>query len=494
MKNSNNQLGRNTIYIYMESVIAMVFGYVFWIILSRIGTIEIVGTFSAISSLAGIFSIIASFGVPEGNQRFLGKFFYHQKLSDAKIFVASSLVLVSAGIILCTFLILIMGDWIRAVFGFDFRLIVALIMLIASYTIFLLFHSIVISSLRTKILPTTMVASWIVRIVLASLMISVGVGVVGVAVAYTFGYVLSCLILGIAIIMILKYANHSRSEVSLSSATKDVSVSSLASWIPDLIMTIGIQLGTVVVFGTYGSNEAGLYFISLIIVTGISSVVHSIFTIALPALSSMIDGRKKFAWHTIRLSTIISLPFTSSLIFYSKDILQLIGQDYIEGSLTLQILLLSMLPTAVLSGIGSLVYSYGHYRKFLVIGLGASIPRVALYFLLVPIYGSTGASLAYTIGAVTGFAVSIVIAKRIGMLIFWKDLLLIFFIPMTLALVLSYLHVNYILAIIATIIGSNVLFLKLRILTSADIKYSLEILPERISSRISMLLTRYSRK
>src|SRR5437867_12031803 len=137
MKNSNNQLGRNTIYIYMESVIAMVFGYIFWIILSRIGTIEIIGAFSAISSLAGIFSIIATLGVPEGNQRFLGKFFYHQKLSDAKIFVKSSLVLVCAGIILCTLLILILSDRIYAVFTFDFSLIIALIILIT----YILLHS-----------------------------------------------------------------------------------------------------------------------------------------------------------------------------------------------------------------------------------------------------------------------------------------------------------------------------------------------------------------
>src|SRR5437867_1829433 len=154
MKKSNKQLGRGTMYIYMESVAAMVFGYIFWIILSRIGTIEIIGTFSAIVSLAGIFSVIASFGIPEGNQRFLGKFFYQQKLSDAKIFVKSSLVLVCAGIILCTLLILILRDWIYAVFTFDFSSIISLIILIASSTFYILLHSIIISFLKTKILPT----------------------------------------------------------------------------------------------------------------------------------------------------------------------------------------------------------------------------------------------------------------------------------------------------------------------------------------------------
>ena len=495
MKESNKQLGRGTIYIYIESVAAMIFGYIFWIILSRIGTIEIIGTFSAIVSLAGIFAVIASFGIPEGIQRFLGKFFYQEKLIEAKVFVKSSLILVSAGIILCVLLILVLRDWMYGVFAFDFSLIIALITLIASSTIYLLLHSIVISSLNTKILPATMIISWIVRIALGTVIISIGAGAIGVALVYSFGQIVASVLLGITIIMIFKNSAMSKgSEVNFSKASKDISVSSAASWIPDLVMIIGIQLGTVVVFGTRGSNEAALYFISLTIVTGITAVVYSIFTISLPALSSMDDGRKRFAWHTIRLSSIISLPFTSSLIFYSKDIMQLIGQDYIEGSLSLQILLLSMLPTAVQAGIGSLVYSYGHYRNFLVIGLASSIPRTILYFILVPIYGSTGASLAYTIGALVGFAVSIITAKRIGMLLFWRDLALIFFIPIALGFILEYLHVNYIIAIIATVMSSYALFMKLHILTRSDIQYSLKILPDRISNPIFNLLARHSRK
>ena len=494
MKESDKQLGRGTIYIYIESVTAMIFGYIFWIILSRIGAIEIIGTFSAILSLAGILAVIASFGIPEGIQRFLGKFFYQRKLNDAKVFVVSSLIIISSGIILCAIFTFILRDWIYVVFAFDLNIIAALIMLSASSTIYQLLHSIVISSLDTKILPTAMIILWTVRIALGTVIILAGVGAVGITLTYSAGYIAASVLLSATIVLILKKSVKSKSsEVNLSNASKDISISSVASWIPDLVMIIGIQLGTVVVFGTRGSNEAALYFISLTIVSGITVVVYSIFTMALPALSSMGDGRKRFAWHTIRLSSIISLPLTSSLIFYSKEIMQLIGRDYSEGSLSLQILLLSMLPIAVQAGIGSLVYSYGYYRYFLMIGLASSIPRTILYFTLIPVYGSTGASLAYTIGTLIGFAVSVVTAKRIGMLLIWKDLALIFFIPIALAFILDYLHVNYIIAILATVLSSYVLFLKLQIVTRSDVQYSLKILPERISNPIFKLLDKHSR-
>lgn len=495
MKEPNKNLGRGTIFIYMESVAAMIFGYIFWIVLSRIGTIEIIGTFSALVSLSGIFAVIASLGIPEGVQRFLGKFFHQQKLTEAKIFVKSSFIIVSAGILVCALIIFILRDWMYVIFTFDFSLLNALILLMASSTIYVLIHSIVISSLNTRILPVSMLISWILRISLSIGVILIGAGAFGLALAYTVGQILAGVLLGFMIMRIFKdSAVSKRSEINYRKASKEISFSSAASWIPDLVMIIGIQLGTVVVFGTRGSNEAALYFISLTIVTGITAVVYSIFSIALPALSSMDDGRKRFAWHTIRLSLIISLPLTSSLIFYSKDIMELIGHDYVEGSLSLQILLLSMLPTAVQAGIGSLVYSYGHYRSFLIIGLASSIPRTILYFILIPLYGSTGASLAYTVGALIGFTVSILTAKKIGMLLFWRHLVLIFFIPLVLGFVLEYVHINYIVAIIVTVMSSYVLFMKLQILTRNDLQYSLEILPDRVSKPVSDLLARHFRK
>ena len=105
----------------------------------------------------------------------------------------------------------------------------------------------------------------------------------------------------------------------------------------------------------------------------------------------------------------------------------LFGQDYINGSPSLQILLLSVLPATLTTGINILIYSYGNYRQVLIIGLASSIPRTILYFALVPIYGSNGSAISFTIGSIIGSIACIVICRKIGMLIFWKD---------------SYLHVH----------------------------------------------------
>jgi len=156
----------------------------------------------------------------------------------------------------------------------------------------------------------------------------------------------------------------------------------------------------------------------------------------------------------------------------------------------LEILLLSMLPMAILSGINALVYSYGNYKQVLLIGLALSVPRTVLYIILVPLYGGMGAAMSYTLGSVIGCIVSIMIAKKIGMMILWKILAIIFIIPTTIAFAVSSLHVNYVIGIIGTIVASYIVFLKVHVVTSSDLQDMMEVLPTRVSAPLNKIITK----
>jgi O-antigen/teichoic acid export membrane protein len=497
MTESNGQrVGRGAVYIFIETTISFILGYVFWLFLSKITTSEIIGTSSAVVSLAAIFTTVVNIGIPTGVQRFLGKSFSEQQLEDAKVFLKGSIFLISIGTLALSIVILIVRGLIYDIFRMDFSLIIVSILLTGSFAIATLFRSIIISSLNTKVLPMRTIVSSIAKVVLAIVLVLMGTGVLGLTIAYLFNYVISSILLSFNIIDIFKVFRPSKNkpQVSFNDSCKRILAASVPTWIPALITTIGAQLGTVIVFGSEGASEAGAYFIAFSIYSAISAIVYSLFSAAYPALSGMHDRRKRFTWQLIKISLFISIPFSSSFIFYSNDIMQLVGRDYIKGSLPLEYLLLSMLPTAMLSGINVLVYSYGNYRQVLAIGLASSIPRTVLYFILVPIYGSAGAALSYTIGSVIGFAVSIVIAKQIEMIIFWKDLAYIFIIPTGVAFILGYSHMNYIVGILITYIISYVLLLKLRILTGSDIKSSVGILPYSISNPIIKVLNIVGKK
>jgi O-antigen/teichoic acid export membrane protein len=87
------------------------------------------------------------------------------------------------------------------------------------------------------------------------------------------------------------------------------------------------------------------------IFSAITAIMYSLFSVAYRALSAMSDGRKRYAWRLIKMSLVISSPFSFSVIFYSKEIMGLLGPAYVNGSSSLEILLLSMLPTGVVTGL-----------------------------------------------------------------------------------------------------------------------------------------------
>jgi O-antigen/teichoic acid export membrane protein len=478
-----NEVGKGAIYLYIQLISAMISGYIFFILLARITTTDIIGTFSFLVSISEIFANIAIIGLPDSIQKFVGKSFLQYRQVDAKVFVKISFIFLSAGIIASCVVILFFKDWLSNVFGIGFGLIIVVDLLITSYAIYTVLYSIVVASLKTKVLPIIIIISSIAKVILALTLVLMGYGILGLTLGYTFfGQILSSVLLGIFIVKIFKSTRkYAKPAVTLRNASKSLLIGGLVVWIPVLITTLGIDLGTLVLYNTYGSYQSGVYFIALAIANAINAIVYSIFTVSLPVLSSMHDGRKRFVWQTIRIGAIMALPLSSSIIFYSNDVMHLIGSNYEKGSFSLQILLLSTFPIIVLSGVETLVFSYGQYRHTLTISLASSIPRTILYFTLVPIFGMTGVAISYTIGSVIGFIASIIVANRIRMSIYWKPLALTLFLPLSLAFLFATLNVSYIIGIVTTITVTYLLLMKLHIIEKTDGSFFIELLPNKIS-------------
>lgn len=488
-------IGRGAAYIYIEGITSLVSGYIFWLVVSNLTTSEIIGTSSTLITFATIIAVIAGMGIHVGIQRFIGKSFSEKNIPEAKNFVIISLLLLGIGIFSCSMIILSVQNSIYNAFGFDLVLLIIAILLIASYNSMMIFRSIVISSLKTQSLPLIFITSSVAKIIITIFLLIAGTGVVGLTFGFIINYILSSVLLGIVLLRsIFKQAKNIYQLSSFLDNSKKILVSSVVNWIPWLITIVGSQLGTIVIFGAQGANQAGVYFLALTIVTGITTIMNSLFTIALPALSSLRDHRKRIAWQAIRLSTIIILPFSCSLIFYSNDVMRLFGDEYVNGAISLQILLLSILPVCVISGVTTLLNSYGYYRYVLILGLAMSIPQTILYFTLVPLYDTIGAALGYTIGCVAGCIVSLLQARKIGLHLHWKELGIIFIVSASIGYILSSLQINYILGIITTIILSYVLLIQVRVVTTNDIIDFLDVLPDKISNPVVRLVSKYKKR
>jgi O-antigen/teichoic acid export membrane protein len=488
-----NEVGKGAIYVYIQLISSMISGYIFFIILARITTTEIIGIFSLLLALSEIFGNIAILGLPDGMQRFLGKSFLQNNLSNARLFVKLSLVFLSIGITFSLVLVIFLKDWLYILFGIDNNLVMVIGLLVSSYAIYTILYYIIIATLKTKKLPIIITISSAAKVIMAITLVGLGGGVIGLALGYTFfGQILSAVLLGILIMQVFKPSAEklAKSELKYRNASKDLLKAGVASWIPLLITTLGIDLGTLVLYGAHGPYQSGIYFLTLAILNALTAITYAIFTISLPALSSMEDGRKRFSWHTIRLSSILLLPLTISIFFYPDEIMRFFGNIYVVGSSSLQILLLSTFPIIVSSGIDALVFAYGRYRHAMAINLAINIPRTILYFSLVPIFGMTGAAVAFSLGSVIGLIVSLMVAKSIRMKIYWRSLALVLLIPIVFALVFSTLNVNFIIGIISTIIISYLLLMKLNIVEKSDGLFFIGLMPPKISTWILTISNR----
>ena len=211
-------------------------------------------------------------------------------------------------------------------------------------------------------------------------------------------------------------------------------------------------------------------------------ITFSLLSAAFPTLSAMQDGRKKLSWRVIKISLIISLPLSSSFIFYSADVLALLGRDYVEGSISLDVLLLSVLPTSVMTGINTLVYTYGNYKQVLGIGIASSLPRTVLYFILVPMYGGMGAALTILLEESLDSSFSIFVTKKIEFKIYWKELVSMLCISIGIAFSLKVIGLNFIAGIPLVIIISYLVFVRMQVVNRLDVQDTLGVLPIRISN------------
>jgi O-antigen/teichoic acid export membrane protein len=483
-------LGRGTAFIYIQLMVSAISGYVFWIILSRLVDPTLVGTLSTIIALTEILANIAVIGTSDSIQRNLGRTLTEQRIRDTRVFVTASLLCIALGSIISGLLILFGGAFFELVENEpDLKSIIFL--LVVSSTVRILLYSIVLSSLRTEILAVASIVSTTAKIVVSVILILSGAGIVGLSISYIFfGELLSSILLGIVTIRLLKSVpiKDSGPKISFAYAFKNILTGGVASWIPIVVTTLGYQLGTIVVFGSKGSSDTAVYFISLSLVNVILFGTNALASIALPALSSLEDARKRLAWQTIRWGYLVSVPLSSSLVFYSQEILRMFGESYIGGETILQILLQSVLPTIVANGVSTLVYAYGNYKQSLAIELVMGIPRIVLYFILIPIYGPIGGAISFTTGSLLALVVSIMIAHKIRMSIFWKDLVLVIIIPSIIGLILYALKINFLAGIATTLFASYFLLLKIGTITGSDLDDMKSILPHSISNPLSRLL------
>jgi O-antigen/teichoic acid export membrane protein len=474
---SVKKAARGVLYLYLSSVITMVFGYLYWAIVSKMVTPDAVGLASTTVSIATLVSILTIFGVPVGVQRFLGKSFgNHDANAFRSYFMAGMTFLVLSGGVTALILVSLSG-FVSSFIGIPLSFIVIAAIMVFTGGLATLFRVAYTASIRTDIPLYSSVIASAARLALGVVFISVGLEALGVAVGYlisglvllTFLAILGTKLLGLRVLRLTFFH------------TKEIVQAGFVNWMPTVIATMGTQLSVIAVYGFHGSFEAGLYYISFAMASVISSVSASVMGLSFPILSGMTDGRKRACWRAIRMALVFTVPLAASLAAYPEVALGFFSSDYVVASNMLLVLLFATVPQGLIDGVNFLAYAYGKYRLVLVMGLAISVPRTVMYMLLTPSMGGLGAAFALLSGTVIGLVTAFGVTNRIGLKFQWKDLI-VAFIPLAMTAVCK-IPIPWFLGVTIVLTGSALTYTRLRLVTRRDLKESAEaFLPQSLLS------------
>lgn len=399
---------RGGVWLYATSVTNNAFGFVYWLLISKIAGPSVLGTTSAIVGAASLVTGLLSLGVPVGLQRYVGrtigrrdpeearKYFWSSTILSATLYLAGAAILYALGAA---------GRTLGNITPQMFRLAALLVLLGTAAPI----SAFVTAHLKTHILFLSSLVGNAAKLAVGVALVQMGWDWVGA----TIGYATASLI-GLA--FTLAYSVRLAEPTLAFSKVHVVRVlkAGLASWIPATIALAGQWLAVLTLYGVSTPAVTGRFYVAMAISNLVVFLATSTLGLLLPVLSGLEDGRKRAANRMLNATLALVTPIAFFVIAQPQLPLSLLGREYTQASTSLQILLLSLIPLAVTTTTTSLLYAYGEYGKVTAIGLAQNIPRIAAYMVLTPLAGSIGASTSYTLGAVTGMMASAVYGRKVG--------------------------------------------------------------------------------
>jgi len=459
----------NAIFLYVETGTISVLGYAYWFVITKLSGADILGTVSAMASFAGLLGVLIAVGIPVGVMRFLGKAYSQNQTEEFSTFFTSALILIGVSSLFGITLVVILRGQLQTIMGLPAAFFYMACLIAFATAMRSIFRTTFICIRRAQIIALSTILGGVTRLGVGIALVLLGFGALGAGIGYTMLPVVGFAFLLVSMLMSTLPFQQVKLTFALGSV-KELTRAGLVSWVPAVVLTLGTQLGILVVYGVWGATETGFYFIAYTIFGAVEAIQRSIWGIMFPVLSGVIDGRKRLTWKGIKLALVIIVPVATSIFICSKIILGFFGAEFLVAHEVLTLLLGSAVLIPITKGIETLVFAYGRYKYVLLIGLVTNIPRVLLYVALVPPYGAHGAAFAFLGGTLTGFICGIVIASRVGMMLFWKQILLIILLPVGIGVASYLLQFHWVLGIILVFGVSFTGYLMLKIITRREAK------------------------
>lgn len=456
--------------VYITSLIPAALTYIFWMVSANYTNAEVIGIVITLASFSSLLVAISGLDIGIGMKRFLGKAQAENDWVKFKQIVSASTIITiitSIGILLIA---------LNPIFNFlnyfaiEEKYIPIIVVIVISNALLSITSNSIISALKSKLLIIPYLVGSVGRFpILLGLFYFLDISELNVAWAYSSHVViLSTALLGLNVYVFRKFSGHFFTNFFTNS--KLVIQASVAKWLPQLIGVIETHFSILALFALKGGLETGLYYISYSIFGVISMIPSAINLVSHPVLSGMeLQTQREFLRKTLKFAFILTMPFGVIAYFYSEPILSVFGKEFSVSTEIISILLIALPVTIIMDGCYYLLYARGDYKGILYIGFGVNIARIIFYIILVPSYGSIGASIAYVSGSIVQLIFTLILIKKINLKLDYKMYFLIGIIPIIIGYLLQVANIG-ILGFIVVLIGSFIIYSKIKLVKEDDIE------------------------
>lgn len=203
----------------------------------------------------------------------------------------------------------------------------------------------------------------------------------------------------------------------------------LKTSMPMLVITLVIFLQTnmSIYFLEAHTNteQVGIFSVSLRLAALISLVLIAIKTISAPKFSELYWSNQhielqKVIFHSSKLIFAFSTILAVILVLFSHTILQVFGNDFVQGKTTILILTIGYVISSISGSVGVLLNMTGHQKSLRNILLLILPISLLLNLILVPIYGINGAALVNMITlSLSNIIPAIYCIKKLNLITFY---------------------------------------------------------------------------
>ena len=389
---------------FILRVVGLITSYVFNIIFARIYGADVIGIFGLVLSVHGIFSLLANAGSQTSVVRFIAQYGNNKDYGEVSNIYAKYLKALIPLSLLFTLLFYLYSPFFAETI-FRNELLIIPFRIIAFTVPLSVFFTINIAALRgLKEIGKAFVFQALTPVFNLIGMIFITYTIVRHDLVPITAQAISTFLVALISYILWKRVMARKTNKSTIKVEYKTSYKNILNVSLPMMITAGMFyiLGwtDTLMLGIFRTEaEVGIYRIALKVALFTSFTLSAVNSIAGPKFSELYwSGDKRRLKATIQNSAQLifftSLPIFFMLVFFSKEILWLFGERFIEGRVVLIILSIGQFINAAFGSVGLLLDMTGNQKIFRNAVILGAVLNIILNALLIPKFGISGAAIA----------------------------------------------------------------------------------------------------